>query len=251
MPRSTGWSRPSSSSAAAGRPTPPIRSSMRWCATPRPTASCAASFAGSTPPSPGAFEAFEVQPPPELIAWHAELAGLDRKAVDYLLLAGSGAIVRYANQEAIHHLERALRLIAAVPEKLEQDALELRALAMIGVPRIALHGYASKEVEATYRRTVELAERTGDTAQLFQGLRGLWNCIYDRADLENAREIAERLCARWRSITRKRKPRGWPIARWAPPVSASAGSRKPSTPSRRASRPAPACRPTRGAARAR
>ena len=35
----------------------------------------------------------------------------------------------------------------------------------------------------------------GDTAQLFQGLRGLWNCIYDRADLENAREIAERLCA--------------------------------------------------------
>ena len=49
---------------------------------------------------------------------------------------------------------------------------------------------------------------------------------------------------RWRSITRKRKPRGWPIARWAPPVSASAGSRKPSPPSRRASRPAQACRPT-------
>jgi class 3 adenylate cyclase/tetratricopeptide (TPR) repeat protein len=142
-----------------------------------------------------AFEAFEIQPPPELIAWHAELAGQDRKAVDYLLLAGSRAIGRYANQEAIHHLERALRLIAALPEKLEQDALELRALAMIGVPRIALHGYASRAVEATYRRTVELAERRGDTAQLFQGLRGLWNCIYDRADLENAREIAERLCA--------------------------------------------------------
>ncbi len=141
-----------------------------------------------------AFEAFAVQPPPELIAWHAELAGLDRKAVDYLLLAGRRAIERYANREAIHHLERALRLIAAVPENPEQAALELRALAMVGVPRIALHGYASREVEATYRRTVELAERTGDTAQLFQALRGLWNCIYDRADLENARDIAERLC---------------------------------------------------------
>jgi class 3 adenylate cyclase/tetratricopeptide (TPR) repeat protein len=142
----------------------------------------------------GAFEGFAVQPPPELIAWHAELAGLDRKAVDYLLLAGRRAIERYANREAIHHLERALRLIAAVPEKLEQAALELRALAMVGIPRIALHGYASTEVETTYRRTVELAERTGDTAQLFQALRGLWNCIYDRADLENARAIAERLC---------------------------------------------------------
>ena len=141
-----------------------------------------------------AFEAFEVQPPPELIAWHAELAGLDRKAVDHLLLAGGSAIGRYANQEAIAHLERALRLIAAIPEQLEQAALELRALAMVGVPRIALHGYAATEVEATYRRTVELAERAGDAAQLFQGLRGLWNCIYDRADLENAHAIAERLC---------------------------------------------------------
>jgi class 3 adenylate cyclase/tetratricopeptide (TPR) repeat protein len=142
-----------------------------------------------------AFEAAEVQPPPELIAWHAELAGLDRKAVDYLLLAGRSAVGRYANQEAIAHLERALRLIAALPEELARAELELRALAMVGVPRIALLGYASPAVEATYRRTVELAERAGDTAQLFQGLRGLWNCIYDRADLENAREIAERLCA--------------------------------------------------------
>ena len=65
---------------------------------------------------------------------------------------------------------------------------------MVGVPRIAALGYASAEVEATYRRTVELAERAGDTVQLFQALRGLWNCIYDRADLENSREIAERLC---------------------------------------------------------
>ncbi len=142
-----------------------------------------------------AYEGFEIRPPPERIAWYAELAGLDRKAVDHLLLAGGSAIGRYANQEAIAHLERALRLIAAVPEQSEQAALELRALAMVGVPRIALHGYAATAVEATYRRTVELAERAGDTAQLFQGLRGLWNCIYDRADLENARTIAERLCA--------------------------------------------------------
>jgi tetratricopeptide (TPR) repeat protein len=114
---------------------------------------------------------------------------------EYLLRAGHGATARYANQEAINHLDRALRLIGGLAEGPERTALELQALTMVGAPRIALHGYASKEVEATYRRTVELAERTGDTPQLFQGLRGLWNCIYDRADLENAREIAERLCA--------------------------------------------------------
>ena len=140
------------------------------------------------------FAASEQPPPAEVIAWHAELAGLDRMSVDYLLLAGRNANARYANQEAINHLERALRLIAGLPETPERTALELRALTMIGVPRIALHGYSSSEVEANYRRIVELAERTGDRQQLFQGLRGLWNCIYDRADLVNAKLIADRLC---------------------------------------------------------
>ena len=140
------------------------------------------------------FAASEQPPPAEVIAWHAELAGLDRMSVDYLLLAGRNANARYANQEAINHLERALRLIAGLPEAPERTALEMRALTMIGVPRIALHGYSSSEVEANYRRIVELAERAGDKEQLFLGLRGLWNCIYDRADLENAKLIADRLC---------------------------------------------------------
>ena len=190
-----------------------------------------------------AFEAFEIQPPPELIAWHAELAGQDRKAVDYLLLAGSRPSARYANREAIHHLERALRLIAALPEKLEQDALELRALAMVGVPRIALHGYASREVEATYRRTVELAERSGDRRSSSRGCAACGTAS-TTAPISKMPARSPNGSVRWRSITRKRKPRAWPIARWAPPVSASAGSGKPSTPSRRASKPAQACRPT-------
>ena len=141
-----------------------------------------------------AFEALAVPPPPERTARHAELAGLDRKAIDYLLQAGRRASERYANHEAINHLERALRLIAGLAEHHERASLELDALAMAGVPRIALHGYASSEVEATYRRTVELAEQAGDKVRLFQALRGLWNCIYDRADLDGSLEIAERLC---------------------------------------------------------
>jgi class 3 adenylate cyclase/tetratricopeptide (TPR) repeat protein/type II secretory pathway predicted ATPase ExeA len=142
-----------------------------------------------------AFEAAEPPPPPELIGWHAELGSLDRKAIDYLLRAGGDASARYANQEAINHIDRALRLIAGLPDGPERSKLELAALTIVGVPRIALFGYAAAEVEATYRRTVELVERVGDKVQLFQGLRGLWNCIYDRADLHNARDIAERLCA--------------------------------------------------------
>jgi class 3 adenylate cyclase/tetratricopeptide (TPR) repeat protein len=139
------------------------------------------------------LEAADPPPPPELIARHAELGGLDRKAIGYLLRAGDEAIDRYANREATNHLDRALRLIAGLPEGPERILLELQALTKVGVPRIALHGYAAPEVEATYRRASELADRMGDRVQQFQALRGLWNCVYDRADLVNTRAIAERL----------------------------------------------------------
>jgi predicted ATPase len=142
-----------------------------------------------------ALEAAEPPLPPELIARHAELGGLDRKAVDCLFRASDEAIARYANREAISHLDRASRLIAALADGPERTRLELQALTLVGVPRIALHGYAAPEVEATFRRAMALAERVGDPVQQFQALRGLWNCIYDRADLINAKAIAEQLCA--------------------------------------------------------
>ena len=190
-----------------GRPTPPIRSSMRWCATPRPTACCAASFAGSMPASPRRSRPSRSQPPPELIAWHAELAGLDRKAVDYLLLAGCRAIGRYANQEAIHHLERALRLIAALPEEAEQAALELRALAMVGVPRIALHGYASTRGRGDLpanRRARRTGRRHG------AALPGAARPVELHLRPRRSRECPARSpsgSARWRSITRRPRRR--------------------------------------------
>jgi class 3 adenylate cyclase/tetratricopeptide (TPR) repeat protein len=141
------------------------------------------------------FEVVQPQPSLELIARHAELGGLDRKAIDYLMRAGDEAIARYANREAINHLDRAMRLIAGLAEGRERTQLELQALTRSGVPRIALQGYAAPEVEATYRRAIDLAESVGDSVQLFQALRGLWNCVYDRADLLNAKAIADRLLA--------------------------------------------------------
>ncbi|CAN5404035.1 AAA family ATPase [soil metagenome] len=141
------------------------------------------------------LEATEPPPSPDLIARHAELGGLDAKAIDHLLRAGDAAIGRYANREAINHLDRTLRLISGLPEGHERTTLELQALTKVGVPRIALLGYASPEVEGTYRRASELADRAGDRVQQFQALRGLWNCVYDRADLVNTKAIADRLGA--------------------------------------------------------
>jgi class 3 adenylate cyclase/predicted ATPase len=133
--------------------------------------------------------------PPELVAQHAELAGLADRAIEHWLRAGRAAAARYANLEAVRHLEHALRLTRAQPQSPERDRLELAALVALGVPQIAVRGYASTEVETTFRRARDLAEHLGDREALFKVLRGLWNCVFDRADLPQALAIAEALLA--------------------------------------------------------
>jgi predicted ATPase len=73
--------------------------------------------------------------------------------------------------------------------------MELDVLVAIGVPLIATRGYASDEVERTYSRARALCEAAGDDEHLFYVLRGLWNCVFDRADLPQSLDIAHRLLA--------------------------------------------------------
>jgi class 3 adenylate cyclase/predicted ATPase len=132
---------------------------------------------------------------PELLARHAEAAGKAARAVDLWTEAGRAATRRYANAEAVRHLEAGGRLLRSLPEGDERDRCELGLRLVAGLPLIAVKGYASPEVEATYERGLELVERLADGGALFAALRGLWNCVYDRGELERALALAERLVA--------------------------------------------------------
>jgi predicted ATPase len=132
---------------------------------------------------------------PELLARHAEAAGEVARAVDLWAEAGRAAARRYANAEAARHLDAGLRLVRFLPEGEERDRRELGLHLAAGPPLTAIRGYPSPEVEATYDRARELAERLADEAALFAALRGLWNCVYDRGELERGLGLAERLVA--------------------------------------------------------
>jgi class 3 adenylate cyclase/predicted ATPase len=136
--------------------------------------------------------------PPELIAQHAEAAGKAETAIEKWLQAGHGAANRYANVEAISYFERALKLVLSKHEDEARDRQELEILIALGVPQIAAHGYPSDAVERTYSRARTLCERLGDQEHLFFALRGLWNCIFDRADLQQSLDIANTLLDRAR-----------------------------------------------------
>ena len=129
----------------------------------------------------------------EILAHHAVRGGLTDKAIRYLHQAGTKAVARSANREAIGFLETALTLAAELPETtaMLSSALDIRIT--LGPALIAVHGAAALEVEASYSIALDIADRIVDTSRRFPVLWGLWFVAYSRGHYGAARERGERL----------------------------------------------------------
>jgi class 3 adenylate cyclase/tetratricopeptide (TPR) repeat protein len=130
---------------------------------------------------------------PEVIAHHFTEAGLIEPAVAWWGNAGRRAIGRLANFEAVQSFTKGLELIAALPSNEERNKQELSFRLLLGLPLLATRGYASTEVERNYEAASELADRLGDREARFTSERGLWNCVYDRGELNRSTALARRL----------------------------------------------------------
>ena len=121
--------------------------------------------------------------------------GIIAKAVTYLRQAGTKAVARSANCEAVGFLETALALLAELPETTAtlSDALDIRIT--LGIALIALQGPGAKEVDASYTHALDLVDRLRDAARRFPVLWGLWFVAYQRGNYPAAQERAERLLA--------------------------------------------------------
>ncbi|HUG35780.1 MAG TPA: AAA family ATPase, partial [Candidatus Limnocylindrales bacterium] len=129
----------------------------------------------------------------EVLAHHAVRAAIPDKAVAYLREAGAKATARAANPEAIDFLERALALLAELPETREtlSDALDVRIA--LGTPLMAVHGPPSPLVEASYLAALSLVDRLDDPTRRFLVLWGLWYVRFTRGDYLPAVTAGERL----------------------------------------------------------
>ena len=130
---------------------------------------------------------------PEVIAHHFTQAELIAPAAAWWAKAGRRAMSRLANFEAVQSFTRGLGLIAALPEGTERDKQELSFRLSLGLPLLATRGYASTEVERNYEAASALAARLGDREAQFTSERGLWNCVYDRGELDRAVALSRRL----------------------------------------------------------
>jgi class 3 adenylate cyclase/tetratricopeptide (TPR) repeat protein len=129
----------------------------------------------------------------EVLAHHALRGHALDKAVRYLHQAGVKAVARSANREAIALFEQGLAIVDQLPETVEimREALDIRIA--LGPALIAVKGAATSEVEALYRRALDLVDRLGDGSRRFPALWGLWFVNYTRGRYAAALEAGERL----------------------------------------------------------
>jgi class 3 adenylate cyclase/tetratricopeptide (TPR) repeat protein len=129
----------------------------------------------------------------EVVAHHWAEAHQTGRAIDYLVRAGESAIARFANQEAVSLLDRALELIKATPAGIDRDRVELRLRLAVGGPLVATRGYADPEVEQNYARAVELCSRDDRAPDRFQAMWGLRRFYQVRGNFQRSVALASEL----------------------------------------------------------
>ncbi|HSA82192.1 MAG TPA: adenylate/guanylate cyclase domain-containing protein [Geminicoccaceae bacterium] len=124
---------------------------------------------------------------PEILARHAENAGLIEKAIDYARLAGERAFARPAYQEAIAHFAGAIRLndkLDTTPPRREQS---LQLHIRLAQACVATLGHADPRTEAAYTRANELIGELGAGHDSVAVYYGLWAVHHVRSEPAAAR----------------------------------------------------------------
>ena len=134
-----------------------------------------------------------VEAEPETLAQHLTEAGMLEKAVSYWLKAGKNAVQRFANLEAIAHLQRGIETIGRLPESSGRDRLELDLQFALGPCLIATQGPASNTAIAIFARGRELCSRLSDPPEYLQVMFWLATGSVIRGELPQAREATATL----------------------------------------------------------
>ncbi len=134
-----------------------------------------------------------VEAQPEVLAHHYTEAGLPAQAVPLWQRAGERATQGSAYLEAGGHLQRALALLAELPESGERIQQEIALQLALGMALAATRTFSTPEVQHAFQRAWELCGDVGQTPQVFATLRGLFINRLISGDMHGGLEIAERL----------------------------------------------------------
>ena len=132
-----------------------------------------------------------VENQPEVLAFHYQEAGNHQSAIRHWFESGQRALAHSANVEAIANFRKALQLLNAVPETPERTKQEIDIQLALGIPLIAVQGYAATETREAFSRARILCLRLGDIPEYFQALFGLWGHSWMGGKNDDALRMAD------------------------------------------------------------
>ena len=140
-----------------------------------------------------------VENQPEILAYHHSEAGNNQSAVRWWRKSGRRALANSANVEAISHFRNALRLLSALPDTPERTREEIEIQLALGIPLIAVRGYAAAETREAFARALTLCLKLGSPPEYFQALFGLWGHSWMGGKNDQALAMANEFMSRSRA----------------------------------------------------
>lgn len=137
-----------------------------------------------------------VENQPEVLAFHYQEASNHQIAIRYWFESGQRALAHSANAEAIANFRKALQLLNALPETPERTKQEIDIQLALGIPLIAVEGYAATETREAFSRARTLCLGLGDIPEYFQALFGLWGNRWMSGKNDEALRMAEEFLSR-------------------------------------------------------
>ncbi|MCK1423251.1 AAA family ATPase [Bradyrhizobium sp. 180] len=137
----------------------------------------------------------------EVLAYHHQEAGNHSAAIRYWFKSGQRALAHSANIEAIASFRSALELLKTLPETPERTKQETEVQLALGIPLIAVKGYASTETREAFSRARALCLRLGDIPEYFQALFGLWGHSWMGGRNDEALSMADEFLLRSRDLS--------------------------------------------------
>ena len=142
-----------------------------------------------------AVYADDLDPVSAQIASHFEQAGLSEQAIPFYERAATVAQLRYAYEDAISLLERALPLLEQMPDGTRRDELELSLLLTLAPNYRMVRGWTAPELERVIVRALALCDTVATDAQRVGVLYGYESLLTVQAKLEQIQMVDEQMRA--------------------------------------------------------
>ena len=130
-----------------------------------------------------------------IVAQHHDLAGDVAQGIPAYLAAAQAAQAEASHSEAQRLLDRAIELLAALPEGDERDLAELAARMFRTISVSSLFGYGYPDVLADFQLADRICRRQTDRPEILPAQIGIWSYMLVRGELDAAGVVLEPLTA--------------------------------------------------------